>query len=250
MITSPGGGLTARPSRPGSDRPSGPRPPAAPVARQAGLPLDLVLQLVLKTLHLSGDLTGTELGAASGCAFRDRAGPDRVARRPARRGVERSMVGRRPTSTASSTPAGPAMLFCSRTITSASPRCRWTHYRLPEGAPPAVPAAPRERVREAPAPRAQRPRSIRSAGRQCRPLLFVYGPPATARRSSRDIRTCSTATSPSARDRGRGPDHPHLRSGCTADRDARSESLIEAGPVEDRRWCAAGGSRHRRRRYR
>ena len=44
--------------------------PAAPLSlAEAGLSLDLVLQLVLKTLHLSGDLTGTELGRRLGLRF-------------------------------------------------------------------------------------------------------------------------------------------------------------------------------------
>src|SRR5262245_49368598 len=44
--------------------------PSAPLSlAEAGLPLDLVLQLVLKTLHLAGDLTGVELGRRLGLRF-------------------------------------------------------------------------------------------------------------------------------------------------------------------------------------
>ena len=66
MVTRPGAGISApRPAEP-SDAAAVARVlphPAAPLSlEEAGLPLDLVLQLALKTLHLSGDLTGTELG--------------------------------------------------------------------------------------------------------------------------------------------------------------------------------------------
>ncbi len=72
MSTSPGGGLTASRTMPATsgeaervlDHPAAPRTLA-----EAGLSLDLVLQLVLKTLHMSGDLIGTELGRHLGLRF-------------------------------------------------------------------------------------------------------------------------------------------------------------------------------------
>ena len=73
MSTSPGGGLLASRAVPAqrsgdSERVLG--HPVAPLSlAEAGLSLDLVLQLVLKTLHLSGDLTGTELGRRLGLRF-------------------------------------------------------------------------------------------------------------------------------------------------------------------------------------
>ena len=73
MITSPGGGLTAPRTVPDPRAGVGERVlghPGAPMSlAEAGLSLDLVLQLVLKTLHLSGDLTGTELGRRLGLRF-------------------------------------------------------------------------------------------------------------------------------------------------------------------------------------
>src|SRR6476660_8514102 len=73
MITSPGGGLTVSRTVAASESDETVRVlghPAAPVSLdEAGLSLDLVLQLVLKTLHLSGALSGTELGRRLGLRF-------------------------------------------------------------------------------------------------------------------------------------------------------------------------------------
>jgi len=46
-----------------------PHPPAPATLEEAGLSLDLVLQLVLKTLHFSGELTGSELAGRLGLRF-------------------------------------------------------------------------------------------------------------------------------------------------------------------------------------
>ena len=46
-----------------------PRPPAPMSLEEAGLSLDLVLQLVLKTLHFSGELTGSDLARRLGLEF-------------------------------------------------------------------------------------------------------------------------------------------------------------------------------------
>lgn len=46
-----------------------PHPKAPATLDQAGLSLDLVLQLVLKTLHFAGELTGTELASRLGLRF-------------------------------------------------------------------------------------------------------------------------------------------------------------------------------------
>jgi predicted ATPase with chaperone activity len=46
------------------------RPPAAPLTLdETGLPLDLIVQLVVKTLHFAGELTGVELAHRLGVAF-------------------------------------------------------------------------------------------------------------------------------------------------------------------------------------
>ena len=47
-----------------------PHPTAPQTLEESGLTLDLVLQLVLKMLHFSGELTGTELSRRIGLAFR------------------------------------------------------------------------------------------------------------------------------------------------------------------------------------
>jgi predicted ATPase with chaperone activity len=47
-----------------------PHPAAPQTLEESGLTLDLVLQLVLKMLHFSGELTGTELSRRIGLAFR------------------------------------------------------------------------------------------------------------------------------------------------------------------------------------
>jgi hypothetical protein len=46
-----------------------PHPPAPSTLAEAGLPLDLLVQLALKTLNFTGDLTGTELGRRLGLRF-------------------------------------------------------------------------------------------------------------------------------------------------------------------------------------
>jgi hypothetical protein len=46
-----------------------PHPPAPASLEESGLSLDLVLQLVLKTLHFTGDLTGTDLAKRLGVRF-------------------------------------------------------------------------------------------------------------------------------------------------------------------------------------
>lgn len=46
-----------------------PHPPAPTTLQEAGLSLDLVLQLVLKTLHFVGELSGAELAKRSGVKF-------------------------------------------------------------------------------------------------------------------------------------------------------------------------------------
>ena len=46
-----------------------PHPPAPNTLEQAGLSLDLVLQLVLKSLHFAGELTGAELARRLGVRF-------------------------------------------------------------------------------------------------------------------------------------------------------------------------------------
>src|SRR5688572_30616454 len=73
MTTRPGGGVSmppgVDPSMPGEAGRVLAHPAAPMSLAEAGLSLDLVLQLVLKTLYLSGDLTGTELGRRLGLRF-------------------------------------------------------------------------------------------------------------------------------------------------------------------------------------
>ena len=46
-----------------------PHPPAPATLEEAGLSIDLVIQLVLKTLHFTGELTGSELAGRLGLRF-------------------------------------------------------------------------------------------------------------------------------------------------------------------------------------
>src|SRR5687768_12650455 len=52
-----------------ADTIAAPRPRAPKTLKEAGLGHDLITQLVLKTLHLSGELTGTELARRIGLPF-------------------------------------------------------------------------------------------------------------------------------------------------------------------------------------
>jgi len=63
------GGPVSRADGGPPDAPEPPRPPAPATLAQAGLPLDLVQHLLLKTLHLAGELTGLELGRRLGLGF-------------------------------------------------------------------------------------------------------------------------------------------------------------------------------------
>ena len=187
MTTSPGGGLMASRTVPAQRSGEAERVlghPAAPLSlAEAGLSLDLVLQLVLKTLHLSGDLTGTELGRRLGLRF-PVIEPALAELRDARH-VEvssGSMLGPSSYDTASSTPAGPGRCCsCSRTTTSASPRCRWPSTRAYLKAhQAAVPrSATRERVRDAFSHLVLSDRVLDQLGPAINAghSLFVYGPP-------------------------------------------------------------------------
>src|SRR4030095_5082788 len=46
-----------------------PHPPAPATLEEAGLSLDLIVQLTLKTLHFVGELSGVELAARMGLRF-------------------------------------------------------------------------------------------------------------------------------------------------------------------------------------
>ena len=46
-----------------------PHPPAPTTLEEAGLSLDIVIQLVLKTLHFTGELAGSELAQRLGLRF-------------------------------------------------------------------------------------------------------------------------------------------------------------------------------------
>ena len=46
-----------------------PHPPAPTTLEEAGLSLDIVIQLVLKTLHFTGELPGSELAHRLGLRF-------------------------------------------------------------------------------------------------------------------------------------------------------------------------------------
>ena len=242
MITSPGGGLTASRTVAGAATGEAERVlghPAAPLSlAEAGLSLDLVLQLVLKTLHLSGDLDRHRAGRRLGLRF-PVIEPALAELRDARHVEVVERVDARPVvlrATASSTPAGPGRCCsCSRTTTSASRRCRWpntpptcarTRRRVPR-------SATRERVREACRHLVLSDRVIDSLGPAVNAghSLFVYGPPGNGKtviaQSIRNLLDGDVAV-PHAIE-VEGPDHPRLRSGrARADRDA-GERLADRG---------------------
>ena len=220
-------------------------------ARGAGLSVDC-LQLALKTLHFAGELTGTDLAAASACASRSSS--------------RRSIAAARNTTSRSSAAR------CSAALVQLSDHRRRAHPG------DAVPRTEPLRRRGAGAVRAV-PRYMRAFNAQCAAArrrasasaarfshlvlsdrvldqlgpavnaghsLFIYGPPGNgktviaqehpqpARRRHRD----------SARDRGRGPHRSGLRSGHP--RGARwpttqPERLDDRTGSPTAAGCAAGG---------
>ncbi len=247
MLTRPGGGLSMPRAEPSTS--AGSRVldhPAAPQSlAEAGLPLDLVLQLVLKTLHLAGDLTGTELGRRLGLRF-PVIEPALAALRDARH-VEvssGSMLG--PSSyeyRILDAGRARAMLFLQQNQyvgVAPVPLAQYTAYLHAHHT--AVPrTATRDRVREAFSHLVLSSRVIDSLGPAINAghSLFVYGPPGNGKtviaQSIRNLLDGDGAV-------------PHAIAGegqisrvCDpgvheAIETPESDSLIAAGPAEDHRW--------------
>jgi predicted ATPase with chaperone activity len=249
MTTRPGGGLSV---------PRGPElstpgevgrvldHPAAPLSlAEAGLPLDLVVQLALKTLHLAGDLTGTELGRRLGLRF-PVIEPALAELREARHieVVSGSMLG--PSSyqyRILDAGRARAMLFLQQNQyvgVAPVPLAQYTAYLRAHHA--AVPrTATRERVREACSHLVLSDRVIDSLGPAINAAhsLFVYGPPGNGKtaiaQSIRNLLDGDVAVPHAIAVEGQivrifdPVVHEPLPS-------PERESLIQAGPVEDDRW--------------
>jgi predicted ATPase with chaperone activity len=248
MTTRPGGGLSVPPVL-ASTLDGAVRVLDHPVAPQslaeAGLPLDLVLQLVLKTLHLSGDLPGTELGRRLGLRF-PVVEPALDALRDARHieVASGSMLG--PSSYEYRiTDAGRAraMLFLQQNHyigVAPVPLAQYTAYlRAHHGALPRT--ATRERVRDACRHLVLSDRVIDSLGPAVNAghSLFVYGPPGNGKtviaQSLRNLLDGDVAVPHAIAVEGQiiRVFDPVVHEAIAV---AESDSLIAAGPSEDRRW--------------
>ena len=199
--------------------------PLAPTTLEdAGLSAELLTQLVLKTLHFSGELTGTELAQRLGPAFSGhRAGPrvpDQAAasRRDRRR---RAALAAPRTGTASRTPAARAPCCSSGANhyvgVAPVPLEQYRAYMAALQARCAAPHATRDRVREAFSHLVLSDRVLDQLGPAINAghSMFVYGPPGNGKtvisqaiRNLLDGEICDPA-----RARGRGQHHPVLRSG-------------------------------------
>ncbi len=249
MITSPRGGFTA--SRSALAPPTGEAErvlghPEAPLSlAESGLPLDLVLQLVLKTLHLSGDLVGTELGRRLGLRF-PVIEPALAELRDARHVevVSGSMLG--PSSyeyrilDAGRTRA---MLFLQQNQyvgVAPVPLAQYADYLRAHQA--AVPrSATRERVRDACRHLVLSDRVIDSLGPAINAghSLFVYGPPGNGKtviaQSIRNLLDGDVAVPHAITVEGQiiRVFDPVVHEPIAT---PESDSLIVEGPAEDRRW--------------
>ena len=249
MTRSSGGGLTT--SRTVATRRSGEAErvldhPIAPLSlAEAGLSLDMVLQLVLKALHLSGDLTGTELGRRLGLRF------------PVIEPALAELRDARHVEVSSGSMLGPssyeyrildagrarAMLFLQQNQyvgVAPVPLDQYAAYLKAHQA--AVPrSATRERVREACRHLVLSDRVIDSLGPAVNAghSLFVYGPPGNGKtviaQSIRNLLDGDVAIPHAIAVEGQIVRifDPVVHEPIAA---PESESRIEAGPVEDRRW--------------
>jgi predicted ATPase with chaperone activity len=249
MNSRPGAGLSG-PRTVASSSPGEParvlEHPSAPLTlAESGLPLDLVLQLVLKTLHLSGDLTGLELGRRLGLRF-PVIEPALDELRTARHieVVSGSMLG--PSSyeyrilDAGRTRA---MLFLQQNHyigVAPVPLAQYADYlRAHQQAVPR--SATRERVREACRHLVLSDRVIDSLGPAVNAghSLFVYGPPGNGKtviaQSIRNLLDGDVAIPHAIAVEGQIVRifDPVVHEPVAVE---ESLSLINAGPAEDRRW--------------
>jgi hypothetical protein len=249
MTTRPGGGVSVPPgvdpSMPGEAGRVLEHPAAPQSLAEAGLPLDLVLQLVLKTLHLAGDLTGTELGRRLGLRF-PVIEPALAALRDARH-IEvssGSMLG--PSSyeyRILDAGRARAMLFLQQNHyigVAPVPLAQYAAYLRAHHA--AVPrTATRERVRQACSHLVLSSRVIDSLGPAVNAghSLFVYGPPGNGKtviaQSIRNLLDGDVAVPHAIAVEGQIVRifDPVVHEPLEA---PESDSLIAAGPAEDRRW--------------
>ena len=160
-----------------------PHPTAPQTLEESGLTLDLVLQLVLKMLHFSGELTGTELSRRIGLAFRVLSPAIDLLKAE----QQLMIVGGGFVGGASYryriTDAGRtrAALFLRTAITSASRPCRWrSTTRTCEAFRAAAPGnATQERIRRAFSHLVISDRVLDQLGPAINAghSMFVYGPP-------------------------------------------------------------------------
>ena len=220
--------------------------PRAPQSlREAGLPLDLVLQLALKTLYLSGSLSGIELARRLGLRF------------PVLEPALAELREARHVEVASGSILGPssyeyrildagrarAMLFLQQNQyvgVAPVPLDQYAAYLRAHQA--AVPrSATRERVRDACRHLVLSDRVIDSLGPAVNAghSLFVYGPPGNGKtviaQSIRNLLDGDVAVPHAVAVEGQiirvfdPVVHEALES-------VESDALIEHGPAEDRRW--------------
>jgi predicted ATPase with chaperone activity len=249
MTTSPGGGLMASrtvPARVAGDTESVLDHPVAPLSlAEAGLSLDLVLQLVLKTLYMSGDLIGTELGRRLGLRFS--VIESALAELREARHVEvssGSMLG--PSSyeyRILDAGRARAMLFLQQNQyvgVAPVPLAQYADYLRAHQA--AVPrSATRERVREACRHLVLSDRVIDSLGPAVNAghSLFVYGPPGNGKtviaQSIRNLLDGDVAVPHAIAVEGQVIRifDPVVHEPIPT---PESDSLIAAGPAEDHRW--------------
>jgi predicted ATPase with chaperone activity len=247
MLMRPGAGtpaLRSAPSAPDAARVLG-HPLAPHTLAEAGLSLDLVLQLALKTLHLSGDLSGTELARRLGLRF-PVVEPALTDLREARH-VEvasGSMLG--PSSyTYRILDAGRAraMLFLQQNQyigVAPVPLSQYADYlRTHQAALPR--SATRQRVRDACSHLVLSDRVIDSLGPAINAghSLFVYGPPGNGKtviaQSIRNLLDGDVAVPHAICVEGQiiRVFDPVVHEAIET---TEHDSLIESGPAEDRRW--------------
>jgi predicted ATPase with chaperone activity len=246
MVTRPGAGEPALRTATPPDDTRVLRHPAAPQSlAEAGLSLDLVLQLALKTLHLSGDLSGTELARRLGLRF------------PVVEPALAELREARHVEVASGSMLGPAsytyrildagrtraMLFLQHNQyigVAPVPLAQYADYlRAHQAAVPRT--ATRQRVREACSHLVLNDRVIDSLGPAVNAghSLFVYGPPGNGKtviaQSIRNLLDGDVAVPHAIAVEGqivRVFDPVVHEAIETVERD----TLIESGAAEDRRW--------------
>ena len=229
-----------------------PHPTAPQTVEESGLSLDLILQLVLKTLHFAGELTGTELARRLGLKFLGHRAGDRAAQGTApgrdrrRRHRRRRLVPlshhRRRTHARRAVPREQPL---RRRRAGAARAVSAVHGGVPGRG--AAHRDARPRARGVLASRDQRPRARPArSGDQRRPFDVRLRP--ARKRQDRhlagDSRRCSTATSPSrTRSKSRAASSASsIRS--TTSRSTTTRTMHERDDARRRTiaaGCAAGG---------